>query len=450
MKVKECVTKIMAGEALRGLSLKVEGDVIYNTDIQRRLYMAFGDGEVIISDNLHEIENEFPLIIYDDAKAFYQRYGFILPPFTLYKGIYRLAPYLGICLTPPFRCMTRYPEIVQGNRDKITVRSEIEDDIRKILNDVDGNYQVLFSGGLDSSLLLGVAHELGKAEAAINCFMSSMPEESIRAQTMCESKGIPFRKVLVSDDLTEIARQFIHLTAEPVADKIALVIPALLSTPGVRISSTILDGQGADSLFSGLPHDKLYDLYSKSLYRNLGRLLGWIPVWKKKNSPLGRKLYRITKVLHCLAAPKAVPMLIRSLVENEAVTLSADNQVQNRLNQELNSVHQRLGDFHLVIRYFFMYRMLPAREMQKYALSESLGIVFKLPFLETETVNKYFYVSPSFSIKERVYKHPIVSAAKQYWPGCFNSSRTSPFQVEFETGGLSVSEFSLNTISDNK
>lgn len=450
MLFKESISDIQVSEKLTNLSLVVEDGVIYNSDIENRLYITFSGTDLIISDQLAEIEKEHKIAVDKDSAEFYRRFGFIAPPFTLYKGVYVLAPYVGISLIPPFSCVTRYPEVGMNHNDKINIRHDIQEDIRNSLNKVSGSFRVLFSGGLDSSLLLAVAHEMGKIEVALNCFMSSMPEESIRAEKMCRSKNITFHKEQICGDLTEIARMFIDLTREPVADKIALVIPAMLSKSNAKKSTTILDGQGADSLFSGLPQDKLYDLYCKTHCRYLGILLGWMPVWKKKNTTLGRKLYRVTKVLHCLKAPGPVSMFIRSLVENEASKLSAGNRVQKWVNKELHSLHDGLGDFHLVIRYFFMFRVLPSREMQKYAISQSLGYVFKLPFLEKEMINKYFYVPPSFSINERAYKYPIVSAAKKYWPGYFSSSRTSPFQVEFDTGGKSVSEFSLSYISDFK
>lgn len=445
---KGSITNLQRSGELQKTTLIIENGVIYNTDIKSRFFITFVDGDYVISDTLSEIEEAHQLLVDADSAEFYRRYGFILPPFTLYEGVYFLAAYVGISLNAPFTCVTRYPEISLSEKTKKNIRYDIQEDIKSSLNNVAGRFQVLFSGGLDSSLLLAIAHEMDKTDVAVNCFMSSMPEESIKAEKMCRSRNIPFRKEQICGDLTEVARLFIDLTAEPVSDKIALVMPAMLSKSHAKKSITILDGQGADSLFSGLPQDKLYDLYARVHWRCLGKLLGWLPVWKRKNTPLGRKLYRVTKVLHSLNAPGSISMLIRSLVENEAINLSVGNKVQKWLNKELDCLNESLGDFHLVIRYFFMFRILPSREMQKYTLSNSEGYVFKLPFLEKEMVDKYFYVSSSFSIQDRTYKYPVLSVAKEFWPGYFNSSRTSPFQVEFETGGKSVSEFSLSYISD--
>lgn len=449
MILQTSISSLLAGEAIESLALHVDNGVIYNEDIRKRLYICFLGQSVIITDNIAEIKKETGLTVSKNAKEFYQRYGFINPPFTLYDNVYLLAPYIGIFLSDTFKCVTRYPKVIRLEGSTTELQRKIQNDIKDNLRKEKGKFQVLFSGGLDSSLLLGIAHELGMTTTAVNCFMSSMPEESIRAQKMCESKNIPFRVVRVNDDLTVVARKFIDYTAEPIADKIALVIPAIFTEQEEERKETILDGQGADSLLSGLPHDRLYDFYTKKGYHLLGQCLGWFPVWKNKKNPLGRCLYRITKSLNCLGAANPVAMIIRSLVENETELLSPDNHVQKWLNKELNSLYNHLGDFHLVIRYFFMFRMLPAREMQKYTLAESFGYRFNLPFLEKNFVTKYFYLLPSNSIKSGVYKYPIVTAAKKYWPEFFRDSRTSPFQVDFKTSGETITEFSLEYISRN-
>lgn len=447
MILKMSICSLLAGDSLQALGLQIEDGVIFNTNIKNRFYISFDRNDAVISNSLMNMRKERRLTVNEHAKEFYLRYGFINPPFTLYDNVYLLAPYIGICLNEPYTCVTRYPEVVKCEESTLELQQKIQDDIKCNLRKEREKYQVLFSGGLDSSLLLGIAHELDMIDIAVNCFMSSMPAESIRAQKMCESKNIPFRKVRINDDLTIMAGKFIDYTAEPIADKIALVIPAIFPLQESERKETILDGQGADSLFSGLPHDRLYDLYIKKGYHRVGKLLRWLPVWKNKKNPLGRCLYRITKSLNCLGAANPVEMIICSLVENEAELLSPDNLVQKWLNKELQSLYVHLGDFHLVIRYFFMFRVLPAREMQKYILAESFGYRFNLPFLEQCFVTKYFYLPPSNCIKSGVYKYPVVTAAKKYWSDFFYNSRTSPFQVDFNTGREKITNFSVKYIS---
>lgn len=441
------ISQILSENSPINLDLKCENGFIYNENIDSRLYLTFHQNTVIITDNINELKNIALLHIDKDAAEFYLRYGFIVPPFTLYKDVYLLAPYLGFSLTSPGVFTTQYPPISNSIISEENCCYELAKNIKESLDAEHGKYQVLFSGGIDSSLLLGLSHEMAKTSVAINCHMSSMPEESEKAKKMCESKKIAFKKFAVRDDLTAVARHFIDYTAEPVADRIALVIPEMLAALEGGTTKVILDGQGADSLFCGLPHDKLYDLFNNDAYRYLAKIMGWLPACNNKNSAIGRKLYRIAKVIKCLSAPNPIDMLIRSLIEDNSSTLSGNNKVQRWLTEELWCIDSKLVDFHLTMRYFFLFRVLPAREMQKYALAKKKGYAFKLPFLEKSIISKYFYLRLSLCVQDGVYKYPIVFLAKKYWPGYIGASQTSPFQVEFKTGTMTVRDFSLSHIS---
>lgn len=450
MLLKISIGEILQGSVLKTLGLRYDNNVIYNEHIRTRRFITRCNDHVVISDNLSEINADSDLEINADAQDFYLRYGFIAPPFTLYKNVYLLAPYIGVVMSNPLTFKTLYP--VRHSFDNENAQHQVETgpqllaDLQHSLAQNESDYQVLFSGGLDSSLLLGISNQLNKTRCAIHCFMASMPQETTKAKKMCADTATVFKHVSIESDLSAVAGDFIRLTLEPVADKIALVIPALVTAAKAETGLAVLDGQGADSLFCGLPHDKLYDLYRRRGVRALSTFGTFLPVWKNKSSHLGRKIYRATKVLKCLAAPTPAAMLIQSLAEDTAIILLADNEVIQYLESELAELSKNLDDFHLVIRYLFMFRILPAREMQKYLLAESLNYAFKLPFLEKTMVDKYFYLDASCSIKQGIYKYPITCLAKTFWPGFLNSSRTSPFQVEFTTEKLTVKQFSLNCI----
>lgn len=450
MIIQASVNEIVQFGMLETIGLRVDNNVIYNEHIRKRLFMTRCEDNVVISDSLREIKSLTGLEINPDARDFYLRYGFITPPFTLYKNVYLLAPYVGIVLSSPLTFEIVYPEKSFSKNNYVGSGNDIAEqlvaDLESSLLQSEGDYQVLFSAGLDSSLLLGISNRLNKTRYALNCFMASMPEESVKAEKMCAETETVFKKVSVGHDLSSVASKFTALTLEAVADKIALVIPALIAAAEADPDLTLLDGQGADSLFSGLPHDKLYDLYHRRWLRRLCKVAGILPVWKNKSSRIGRKLYRTTKVLKCLSSPTPVLMLLQSLKEDSSVKLKSCNEVENFLIRELTQIEKVFGDFHLVIRYLFMFRILPAREMQKYLLAESSGFKFKLPFLEKCIVDKYFYLDARNSIKQGVYKYPITVIAKKIWPKFLTSSKTSPFQVEFTTEKQTVKQFSLNTI----
>ena len=90
-----------------------------------------------------------------------------------------------------------------------------------------------------------------------------------------------------------------------------------------------------------------------------------------------------------------------------------------------------------------MFRVLPAREMQKYIIAHNNGYRFKLPFLESEFIERHFYMPSDRAIKNGIYKHPMTKLAQIHWPGFFKDSKTSPFQVDFSTGNIGIKELSL-------
>ncbi|SUB83913.1 Asparagine synthase (glutamine-hydrolyzing) [Pragia fontium] len=439
---------IASSEAsIQSMGLIIKSDAIFNESLTTRLYLCYFNNDIIISENVSELVDKIDAEIDRDAAEFYIRYGFIFPPFTLYKNIFLMSAYTGFSLSKPLETSTILPEKPLPAEESRNYSANVQDDLITSLEKNSGKYNVLFSAGVDSSVLLGMAIQLDKAENAINCFMSSMPEESHKAKKMCELKEIPIQTISVRHDLENQANEFLNITSEPISDKIALVIPTIINDLNLDKSLFILDGQGADSLFSGLPHDKLYNLYHKKLVRLIARPFSILPIWENKKTRAGRLLYRITKVLKCLSSTSDEELLAHSLVEESDKKISSNNKILQQFYSEINILKKELKDFHLVIRYIFMFRILPAREMQKYILSQQQGYQFKLPFLETDFIKRHFYISSHQSIIDNIYKYPMTKLAKHYWPGFFKDSKTSPFQVDFNTGSLGIKELSLNHIS---
>ncbi|WP_159565622.1 asparagine synthase-related protein [Budvicia diplopodorum] len=435
---------------INSMNLTRKDDFITNNSLTNRLYITYFDGKIIISDRLKELINEIGAKIEPDAADFYMRYGFILPPYTLYSDIFIMAPYIGFSLSKQFGTTTLFPDNKEDVNTKIVdYQEQIKADLIASLEQQSGPYNVLFSAGVDSAVLLGIAEQLNKVDNAVNCFMSSMPDESNKAGKICESKQIPIKIVSVSHNLESQANTFLNLAAEPISDKISLVIPAITDQLELDKNHLILDGQGADSLLCGLPHDRLYDLYHKKFIRFIAKIFSILPIWGNKKTKAGRLLYRITKILHCLSSPSDSEMLLNSLVEERNQQTSRGNIIVKRFYDEIEILKDELNDFHMVIRYIFMFRIIPAREMQKYIIANNNGYRFKLPFLENNFIEKHFYIPSNQTIKYGIYKYPMIKIAQTYWPGFFNDSKTSPFQVDFSIGNISIKELSLLKTKEN-
>lgn len=434
---------------LKEHGMNVEKNMFFNNDIISRLYMHINGDMVIISDSLVDIRNDFSLEVNADAEEFYSFFGFILPPYTIYQDTFSLAPYVCFSLIEPNKHCFNLPKKIKLNTSLELIES-IRNDLNEYLSSHSEEYSALFSAGIDSSVLLSLADSAAKVKVAINCHMESMGEESEKAKSMCHSKGIDFLEIHLPKDLSSFADRFLNDIGEPISDQIAVVMPALLEYANADKSIAILDGQGADSLFSGLPHDKVCTFYCKnSLLINVLSLFRNIPVWKNKSTKIGRILYRGTKALNCLSQPKLTMMLMTSLLENGSLDQLKQNSIYMAMHNELESLHTELKDFHLVIRYFFMFRMLYSREMQKYLVCQNEGYKFCLPFIETNFVSKYFYTPSSLSIVNNTFKWPMFKLATELWPTEFKKSSTSPFQVEFSVGNKNVKDLSMHKLTDS-
>ena len=52
-------------------------------------------------------------------------------------------------------------------------------------------------------------------------------------------------------------------------------------------------------------------------------------------------------------------------------------------------------------------------------------------------------------MKKGLYKYPITKLAQKYWPGYFESSKTSPFQVNFKIGTTDLKQYSIDFVNKN-
>ena len=116
------------------------------------------------------------------------------------------------------------------------------------------------------------------------------------------------------------------------------------------------------------------------------------------------------------------------------------------MREEICSLYDYYSDWDLVIRHVFLFRILPAREYQKYLMSARSGVKFVCPFLEDSVIEKYFFIDRDITNRQDVFKAPIVDIARRYWPGRFLNVATSPFQVDFSVSGGDVKRFSLKKV----
>lgn len=409
----------------------------YNT----KYFIIHLDDKVVVSESIHYILEKYSCVNNQECQSFYRRFGFILPPYTFYDRILTLTPYIGISLKSRHESFKFYFPEKNDNFKQLGFEGIIEEyfDRNK------GDKEILVSGGIDSSALLGFLGRKNEIVKAHMINMKSMPYESGKAQSMCDSLSLPLELHTISGDLTNLAEVFLKDVKEPISDQVALPLMKLFSivtNPNKKIK--LVDGQGADSLLCGLPINKIFDIWVKTRkFRRALNFLSFFPITKDKSTPFKRNIYRVTKSLKCISESDFSKVFIIVLVEDNAVL---PGELDDEFRRRIVSIYERLGCWHSTIKYIYMFNILPVREMQKYSFSEDFNIEIQAPFLDRQVINSLFYTSSDNMIVRGKYKYPISILAESYWPEHFKSSATSPFQVEYFVKGDSLKELSINNL----
>lgn len=157
--------------------------------------------------------------------------------------------------------------------------------------DVDVDYGVLLSGGLDSSLITAVARKvrpMRQLKAYCICFEESSFDERSSAQTVAHLHDCPLTMVtLGAHQVPQMLRHLIRTTGEPLADPAWLPL-FLVTERASRDVKMLLAGEGADELFGGYPTylgalwSSHYEKLPAYLRKAIQRLVDALPVSDKK------------------------------------------------------------------------------------------------------------------------------------------------------------------------
>ena len=158
-------------------------------------------------------------------------------------------------------------------------------------SDVDVDYGVLLSGGLDSALITAVLRKVrpDKAPPAYCVrFAEDSFDEGEQAQRVAHDLGCRFVPVMVcAEDVPRLLRQLIAGTGELIADP-AWIPMSKVAERASRDVRTLLGGEGADELFGGYPTylgarwAASYERVPKALRTGLRYLVEALPVSDKK------------------------------------------------------------------------------------------------------------------------------------------------------------------------
>ena len=264
---------------------------------ERHLYYAISDGEVRFASELSALVADRDSAVQFDPGSLsqYLRSGYCPSPESPLAGVHKVRPGEMIVIDPEQTRHVRYWTSPIGVTKKSTPSLESFDRVFRdaVLrqSDIDVDYGVLLSGGVDSALITAVARDVRpekKLSAYCIRFTESSFDEGNAAEEIARYLDCDFVPVAVSaHDIPDGIRHLIRTTGEPLADPawLPLALVAERASQDVRV---LLAGEGADELFGGYPTylgASLAGRYARLpgvLRSGIQRLVDGLPVSDKK------------------------------------------------------------------------------------------------------------------------------------------------------------------------
>ncbi len=230
---------------------------------ERPLFFAAGKDEVRFSTEISgfALDRSFPLEISVPAVAGYIESGCFFAPASPFAGIQKVGPAEIVAISADGLSRRRYWHWNIRNVEKIPHPSldafdEIFRGAVRKQTDVDVEYGVFLSGGLDSSLVAAVTKSVRPGYALKGYtlrFCEPSYDEGEYAERIARELGIPLATVLVKAEMVpaEIAR-IVRMVGEPLADQ-SWVPTVLLAQRAAQEAKLALVGEGSDELFGGYP-----------------------------------------------------------------------------------------------------------------------------------------------------------------------------------------------------
>lgn len=258
---------------------------------EKPLYYGWMNGVFLFGSELKTLRANpaFCAEIDRQALALLLRYGYILEPYSIYRGVYKLPPGTILSVAPGAGANGRGAHPVpywsarqaaveaaaepwrEGEAQALLRLEELLCDAIRLRMIADVPLGLFLSGGIDSSLLLALMQR--QAGHPVKTFTIGFADpnydEAPYARRVAEHLGSEHTEFYVTDrEVRELVARLPEVFDEPFADYSQ--VPTCLVARLARESVTVtLSGEGSDELFGG------YERYLQAL--RLWRGFGWMP-----------------------------------------------------------------------------------------------------------------------------------------------------------------------------
>jgi asparagine synthase (glutamine-hydrolysing) len=229
---------------------------------ERPLFYARNRNEIIFATEIAALvgHNRLQVTLDQEALRKYLQFGIFPSPDTPFSEIRKVAPgeliqfdMNGVCQKPYWRW--QITETVKRPASFDTFDQTFRIAIRR-QTDVDVDFGVFLSGGIDSSLVSAVVRSL-HPNRPLKAYTLRFEEESFDEGDFAAAVAKQLKMELVTvrvkpDDVRDVLKSLIRMVGEPLADP-AWIPTTLLAQRAAQETKMALVGEGADELFGGYP-----------------------------------------------------------------------------------------------------------------------------------------------------------------------------------------------------
>ncbi len=432
-------------ECLAALMDSTSPETIHFADVRHPLYFYVTDGCMTIATSLKTLsirrhESGLPVEVDQELRSAYRDAGLVLPPLTILRDIFQV-PLYSTFHRRSTGYVLEFTGIARGAAPFQDDDAVFRDLRRELTEAVKGHDEArvvcTLSGGADSATLLSVVCSV-VAPARIRTLTCRMPgfdgevDRARRISDRCGVENLVYEPEGV--DAAAVADEYVARFGNLVYDPVVPVLTSMLRTFDGDIPSgrpvLIVEGQGADTVLAGLPHNAALALYSRRAARMFRILKGLLPQPSEWLQQHWRFVYRVIKTVRLLAEPTWERALLRALdFEPERYP-----RYYATLVSMLQWLEGQSRDRHKAIMVFFLL-ILQSREMQKYHLLPD-GFRVVLPFMARSFVERCFATPTRMFMRAGRRKLPIVRRARALFPEIFSSVKTTPFAVRYNVASV--------------
>lgn len=409
---------------------------------EKPLFMHFGKQEVVIASELKAIlaDPDMPHDLDDFGLNTLLGLGYIPAPYSLIKGIIKLPPacFVEIDASSLEYSVSRYweppsllPSITCSSGQLVEeleslLRASI---VRQLKADVP--ITMLLSGGLDSSLLVGLACDEGIEIRTFNFSFSHYDkfDESVYAQELATFFGTSHSSAYLNDFNIIEAIEFVSRNVnEPIGDS-SLIPTYLLARDVAKNFKVALGGDGADELFGGYQHHKYSSRFRRAMSNIPSSIAGAAGNIAERSLPVGfpgrnfvRSIGSFRKGSQSFVSPFFDP-ISRSLLLNafceRSVEATFSYQLPAHKEQPLMAMR---NDFLTYLPYDILAKTDNASMLN--------SVEMRSPFLSNDIINFSFsFVPDHLKFDELQGKIILKKIASKYFPKSYNFMRKQGFSI---------------------